>query len=107
MVGPQAEVGKDGEQVVENSPLHGLVGHPVGLPGEAVDLDRDAFRGGLEHPDHLHQVGVDARVALQVTRGVLPQGVEVDDGISSDRLMRRPPLSHMPRQFWNESLTSA
>ena len=43
MVGPQAEVGKDGEQVVENSPLHGLVGHPVGLPGEAVDLDRDVL----------------------------------------------------------------
>ena len=63
--------------MVEKRALKGFVGNPVGRFGEAVDLDWDAFGGGLQGPHHLEQIGADAGVRLQVTLHVTAENTHI------------------------------
>ena len=57
LVEPQPETRENGDQVIEQVVLHGLVFGPYGGCGETVYLDGQALGRRLQQPHHLHQIG--------------------------------------------------
>ena len=94
-----------------------LVGDPVFLAGEEVELYRQTFRCGLELAHEDAEIGIDLGEGTEIMLGGGAEETEVHSvavqnrmeftSILRERATRRPSLSRIPRQFWNESLTRA
>ncbi len=92
----EAELGEDGQEVVEDVALDALVFDPAVVVGEDVDLDRQAVFGGLQLPDEEGVVFGYPGMDLEVFANVGAEGAEVGQGAGihgfPDFLVRELPV---------------